>query len=161
MLTVHALRRIRITHVAAGAITAHSIPVVPAARVLAQVPAESARVANLRAGHAPRRGCEQRILLAHQPGVLDVDELGQRPDLQPLAGFPDSRQGFDAGDLDDGGGPFVAVLEPVEAVVAAGQEPGTLAEPRCQLQRILHRVGLIQLEVRHHVFGHIGTPTVY
>ncbi len=62
---------------------------------------------------------------------------------------------LDACDLDHGGRALVTVLEPVEAVVSAGEEPGSSADALGQPERTLHRVRLIQLEVRHHVTGHL------
>src|SRR6185312_6801034 len=54
MLAVLALRRIRVARNAARAVAAHAVPVVPATRVLAQIPPERAGIADLWARDAAR-----------------------------------------------------------------------------------------------------------
>src|SRR5690606_32067689 len=50
--------------------------------------------------------------------------------------------------------PFHAILEPVEAVVPAGQRPTFTAEAPQKVERSLQRIRLVQLESRHHISGH-------
>ena len=60
MLAVHAFRRVGEAGVAAGAIAGQAIAVIHAARILRDVAAHRAGVADLRAGHPPRRSDSTR-----------------------------------------------------------------------------------------------------
>jgi len=55
-----------------------------------------------------------------------------------------------ATEVDEGVGPLGAVLEPVVAVLPAGQQPALLHVLR-ELRGAFHGVGLVELERRHHV----------
>ena len=64
VLAVHALRRVGEAGVAAGAVAGQAVAVVQAARVLRDVAADRAGVADLRAGHAARRIGQHAVVRA-------------------------------------------------------------------------------------------------
>src|SRR5690606_14180629 len=154
VLAVLPFGRIRVAGISAGAITVHAVAVVPAARVLTEIPADRSGIADLRARDL-RRGLGQHAeARTNHVAALDLGQRRQRADLDAaVRRLADPLQGLDSGQVDDVARPLHAILEPVEAVVAAGQRPAVLAETAEQIERRLQRVRLVELEARHHVSG--------
>src|SRR5690606_13600334 len=123
VLAVLALGGVGVTHVAAGPITVDAAAVIPAARVLADVAAKRAGIADLRAGHAPGGGGEQAEALAHDRIVFHIGERGQCTDRDAALVFAHALQLRDCRQVDDGLRAAHAVLQPVPAVLAAGDDP--------------------------------------
>ena len=131
VLAVLPFGRIRVAGVAARAIAVDAVAVVPAARVLADVAADRARVADLRARDAARRIGQHLVAVLDHGASLDLRQRRQRADLDAaVRRLADAFQRTDAAEVDDVFRPLHPVLEPVEAVVAARQRPALLAEPR-------------------------------
>ena len=128
-------------------------PVVPAAGVLAEIAAQGAHVADLRAGNHCRRLPQQRVAFADQRVLGDFGEGGERPDLDAAGDFSDTLERIDALEVDHRLGGLGAVLEPAVGVLAACQQPGLALQPGRELSGILHRGGLVEFDVRHHVVG--------
>src|SRR5262249_62344212 len=112
---------------AAGAVAGQTGAIVPAARVLGDVAADGGGIADLRAGHPA--GCigEHLELFADHFAVGDFRECRERTDFDPVGGLADTLKLHDAAEIHHDLGPLHAVLEPVEAVIAAGHLPGVLA----------------------------------
>ncbi len=122
-----ARRRVRVAHIPAGAIAGKAAAVIPAARILRNVAADGALIANLR-----RRGrlggfAQNSVLLLHG-GIADhVGQRGHGADLEAAIPVSDTRKFLDLAQIDDDFRALDAVLEPVKAVQAARQHPGVRA----------------------------------
>src|SRR3954470_20779102 len=123
MFAVLALRRVGVAGVAAGAVAVDARAVVPAARVLAEITAQRAGVANLWAGDAPGGARQQRIALEHIGIHRDLGERGERADLEAVGGLAHTLERRDAIEVDERPGMLGAILEPVIAVLATSQQP--------------------------------------
>src|SRR5690606_1528430 len=136
------LRRIGIAGVAARSVAVDAVAVVPAARVLAEIAAESGGIADLRARDAA--GCvrEQTVLLSHDGRTLALGERGERADLEPFGRLADPLETLDSAEIDDRFRALHAVLEPIQAVVPAGDDPAVAAEPFREIERVLEAVRL-------------------
>src|SRR5690606_17886155 len=109
MLAVLTLGRVRVAHVAARPVAIDAAAVIPAARVLADVAAQRARIADLRTGHAARRAREQAEALLYQGMGLDLGERRQRTDGKSAIEFTHAFQLCDTGQVDDRPGALDAV----------------------------------------------------
>src|SRR6185503_4279817 len=74
-----------------------------------------------------------------------------RADLEAAVALADALQFRNTAQIDDVAGPLDAVLQPVEAVETAGEDPCVGAVAIEQVQRVRRGGGLKQLEGRHHV----------
>jgi len=159
VLAVHRGRRVGVADVAAGAVAGPAAAVVPAARVLRDVAAERALVADLRRGDQLRRFHQQAELFAHQRVLDDFRERRHRADLEAAVGFLDALELFDLPEVDDRLRLLQAILEPVHAVEPAGQHQRVGAVLVEQLDRIVDTGRLVQLKNRHYVAdnGHVRT----
>src|SRR5690606_6837525 len=144
VLAVLAFRRIGVAALAARAIAIDAVAVVPAACVLADVAADRARIADLRARDLARGLREHAVTPADQRIRLDLGQRRQRADLDAAVGrLTDAAQRRDAVQIDEVTRTLHAVLEPVEAVVAARERPTVRTEAAEQLDGTLERIGLI------------------
>jgi hypothetical protein len=84
----------------------------------------------------------------------DLRHRRHRPDLEPVLPGADAAQLGDPAEIDQRRGTLDAVLQPVEAVEAARQDPRAGAVAVEQRQRRLDRGRLQQLERRHHITDH-------
>src|SRR6185437_16453119 len=123
VLTVLPLRRVGEAGVAAGPVAGQAGAVVPATRVLGDVAADRAGVADLRAGHFGRRFRQQLVALVDERVPLDLADLGERADLDTVRRFLDAVHLGNSGEIDHDFGPLDAVLEPGQRVVAPGEFP--------------------------------------
>ena len=148
MLAVHAFRRVGEAGVAAGAVAGQAIAVVDAARILRDVAAHRAGVADLRAGHAARRIGQHAVVRTDGRAALDLGQRGQRADLDAVRRLANALQLGDAGDIDHRLRALGALLEPAQAVVAARELPAVraMAVQQCEGVRELRR--LVQLEAQ-------------
>ena len=89
MLAVHAFRRVGEAGIAAGPIAGQAIAVIKAARILRDVAADGAGVADLRAGDPARRIRQHAVLRPDDRIALDLGQRGQRADLDPVRRFLD------------------------------------------------------------------------
>src|SRR5690606_36276528 len=112
------LRRGGVAGVAARSIAGHAVAVVPAARILAEVAADRAGVADLRARDLARRVGEQPEALAHERARLDLGERRERADLEAVGCLANASQLVEAVQVDDRARSLATVLEPVERIVA-------------------------------------------
>src|SRR6516165_11386691 len=136
------------------------IPVIPAPRVLGQVAADRSGITDLRARYPPRRIGQHAVFCADYRAALDLSQTRQRPDLDPIRGLTYPFQGRDPANVDDRLRTFDALLEPREAVIAAGHLPPVLAVAIEQGERIVELRRLIELETGHHVFDdHVDAPS--
>ena len=78
-----------------------------------------------RAGGARQHG----VLRLHHFALGDLGERGQRAHLEALGGLADALERRDSGDVDERLGTLGAILEPVVAVLAAGEQPALLERP--------------------------------
>ena len=148
MLAVHPFRRVGEAGVAAGAIAGQAVAVVEAARILRDVAAHRAGVADLRAGHPARRIGQHAVVRADHRAALDLGQRGQRADLDAVRRFADALQFGDAADIDHRLGALGALLEPAQAVIAAGELPAIRAMAVQQCEGIGELRRLIQLEAQ-------------
>ena len=81
----------------------------------------------------------------------DVGERRHRPDLETALRVPDPPELRDHAEVHHDGGPLDAVLEPVEGIQAAGQDPGLVPVLVEQIQRGVDRGRLVEVERRNHV----------
>src|ERR1035438_606874 len=131
---------------------AESLPVIPAARALAQVAAGRPHVANLRAGNAARR-IRQRFVLVADIGVGGQLIHGdQRADAQPGRGLLDALQFLDALDVHHPLGRVDVVLHEAQEVCAAGQDIRMSPLRRQQPEGLLERCGIGVFEGLHYAF---------
>src|SRR5215471_17252596 len=118
MLAVLPARRVGEAGIAAGPVAVEARAVVPAARILRDVAADRGGVADLRTGDAAS-GIRQHLVLALNDRTgRNLDKRRERTDLDPVCGLTDAFELCEAAEVHDRFGPFDAVLEPVEAVVA-------------------------------------------
>src|SRR5439155_1917915 len=101
-----------------------------------------------------------RILLLDHRVVHDLGQRGHRADLEAVLPRPDASQFSDALEIDQCLRALDAILQPVEAVETAGEDPRFRSVAAEQRLRVFDRRGLIQLERRHHVanYGHSFLP---
>src|SRR5450755_3295069 len=124
VLAIAALRCISVANVAAGTVTRPTAAVIPAARVLRNIPADGSLVADLGRSHDLRGLRQQTILLLDDGMVHYFGERGHGADLDAIAGRANSAQFFDSAQIDYSLGLPDSILEPVEAVEPPGQHPG-------------------------------------
>ena len=162
VLAIHRRGRVGVADVAAGAVAVPAVAVVPAPRVLHQVPAQRPLVADLRRRHQLRRLGQQPVLAAHVRVPDDLAQLRHRPDRQAAARRrANGAQLLDAPEVDHRRRPLDPILEPVERIEPARQHPGLLLVLIEQPQRLVGRRRLKQLKRRHHVanHGHLVSPS--
>ncbi len=151
MLPIDRRRRVRVADVPARPVARPPAPVIPAPRVLRHVPAQRPLVPDLRRRHQFRRFHQQPEPLPHQGVLHHLGQCRQRPDFQPAVQVLDSPQLRHLAQVDHHVGAFRPILQPVERVEPARQNPGVRSVPFQQAQRVVHRGRLEQFERRHYV----------
>ena len=158
MLAVLPRRGIGKAGVAAGPVAMEAGAVIPTARILRDVAAERGGVADLRARHAAGRIRQHLVLAADDRIGGDLGERRERADLDPVRSLADAFELRDGAEIHHHLGPFDAVLEPVEAVIAAGHLPDVLAATIEQRERVRQLGRLQKLETGHHIPNHGASP---
>src|SRR6185503_8971599 len=99
---------------------------------------------------------EDAIPLAHDRIAHDLGERRHRANLDSTVALANAPQLRHAAEIDDVAWALDAVLQPVEAVETAGEDPCVAAVPIEQVQRVRGGRGLKELERGHYVsyYGH-------
>src|SRR5205085_7124122 len=158
VLAIDRFGSVGVADVAAGAVAGPAGAVIPAARVLRDVAADRALVADLRRGGGFRRVHQDRVAVADDRMPHDVGERRHRADLDAAVALAHPFQFVDATEIDDVARALDAVLQPVEAVETAGEDPCIAAVATEQRQRVRGGRRLQQLERGHYVsnYRHIA-----
>ena len=151
MLAISAHRSVGIADVSAGAIARPTRAVVPAARVLRNVAAERALVANLRRRHQFRGLRQQSVFLFDDGMVHDFGQRRHGADFDSVVGSANAPQFFDSAQIDQRLGLLDSILEPIEAVEPARHHPGVPSVLLEKLLRVRDGARLKQLERRHDI----------
>ncbi len=151
MFAIHALRRVRITGVAAGPIAGKTATVIPAARILHEVAAERPDVSYLRAGHDPGRRNEQPVIAPQSLVADDFAKRGRGADLDTVFCIADAAKCRDAVQVDHRLRMFGAVLEPAVSVLPTAQQPAVFCVAVGEIQCIVELCRLVELNVWHNV----------
>jgi hypothetical protein len=152
VLAVDRRRRVGIADVPAGTVAGPPRAVIPATRILRDVAAEGALVPNLRRGHERGRFRQQPEVRLDCRVIGQVGQRRRRADLEAaVGGLPHASQRLDATEIDDDLAALVAVLEPVEAVEAAGEDPRIPVVLLEQRNGVVNRCRLKELEDGHYV----------
>ena len=155
MLAVLALRRVGVAGVATGAVAIHARAVVPAARVLAEIAAQRGR----RCGSAGSRRARRRAPAGRtSPAPRSLNAISvsvvsapiSRPSAVSRMPLSAAMPVMSMTRL----GPLGAVLEPVVAVLAAGQQPASCPTSFAEFDRAFQRSRAGRARMRHHVAGH-------
>src|SRR5262249_33728602 len=112
---------------AARAVAGQPRAVVPAAGVLGDIAADRGCIPDLRACHPAGRIGKHLELFADHFAVGYLRECRESTDLDPLGDLAGALELREAAQIHHDLGPLHAVLEPVEAVIAAGHLPDVLA----------------------------------
>src|ERR1700730_437077 len=152
MLAVDGRRGIGVADVAAGAVAGPPAAVIPATRVLRNIPANRALVANLRRSHEFGGLRQNRILLSDQRMPHYVAKNRRSADLDADIGRCFHTSEFlDAANIDDYLRTFVAILQPIECVQPPGEHPRGLLISVEQRQGIVDSRRLKEFESGHYV----------
>src|SRR5581483_12170696 len=161
MLAVAAHGGVRVANISSSAVARPTGAVVPTARVLRDVAADCALVANLRRGYKVCGLGENIIFLLNDRMTRDLDQRSHCADLKAITRLANSFEFFDSTEVDDSFRLLDPVLQPIEAVEPACQHPAvTPMLCECALS-FGHRSWLEQFEARHHISNYSHSSLRY
>src|ERR1700733_6190263 len=146
MLAIAALRSIGVTNISTGAVAWPASAVIPATRVLRNISAECALIANLRRGGEFRALREQTETLLHQRRVHNFAERGHRADFDAFTICANAAKFFDTTEIHDNFRFLNAIFEPVKTIEATGHYPGVGSVLLQKFLRVDNRVRLEKIE---------------